>query len=159
MASQSAMSARRVPEVERGRLSKAAAAPVCPACKETSREAAIERYGSHELFGCGACGLQFWEPRRMPDACWYEQMYGGRDENLLPLEPGHKYFLADPLAARGGELLDIRLRHRQFSSGGTGKNTRLVSGTHGVWPARAGKPLDPRRSARSGNERQESTMR
>src|SRR5467141_1331643 len=107
MASQSAMSARRVPEVERGRLSKAAAAPVCRACKETSREAAIERYGSHELFGCGACGLQFWEPRRMPDACWYEQMYGGRDENLLPLEPGHKYFLADPLAPRNGELLDI----------------------------------------------------
>src|SRR5258708_406153 len=107
MASQSAMSARRVPEVERGRLSKAAAAPVCPACKETSREAAIERYGSYELFGCGACGLQFWEPRRMPDACWYEQMYGGRDENLLPLEPGHKYFLADALAPRDGELLDI----------------------------------------------------
>jgi 2-polyprenyl-3-methyl-5-hydroxy-6-metoxy-1,4-benzoquinol methylase len=43
----------------------------------------------------------------MPDAHWYEQMYGGRDQNLLPLEPGHKYFLADPLAPRGGELLDI----------------------------------------------------
>jgi SAM-dependent methyltransferase len=43
----------------------------------------------------------------MPDARWYEQMYGGRDENLLPLEPGHKYFLADPLAPRGGKLLDI----------------------------------------------------
>jgi 2-polyprenyl-3-methyl-5-hydroxy-6-metoxy-1,4-benzoquinol methylase len=43
----------------------------------------------------------------MPDARWYEQMYGGRDGNLLPLEPGHKYFLADQLAPRGGELLDI----------------------------------------------------
>jgi cyclopropane fatty-acyl-phospholipid synthase-like methyltransferase len=43
----------------------------------------------------------------MPDARWYEQMYGGRDEKLLPLEPGHKYFLADALAPRGGELLDI----------------------------------------------------
>jgi SAM-dependent methyltransferase len=43
----------------------------------------------------------------MPDARWYEQMYGGRDEKLLALEPGHKYFLADPLAPRGGELLDI----------------------------------------------------
>ena len=43
----------------------------------------------------------------MPDARWYEQMYGGRDENLLPLEPGHKYFLADPLAPGGGALLDI----------------------------------------------------
>jgi SAM-dependent methyltransferase len=43
----------------------------------------------------------------MPDARWYEQMYGGRDEKLLPLEPGHKYFLEDGLAPRGGELLDI----------------------------------------------------
>jgi len=43
----------------------------------------------------------------MPDARWYEQMYGGRDESLLSLEPGHKYFLADPLAPRHGELLDI----------------------------------------------------
>jgi 2-polyprenyl-3-methyl-5-hydroxy-6-metoxy-1,4-benzoquinol methylase len=43
----------------------------------------------------------------MPDARWYERMYGGRDERLLPLEPGHKYFLADPLAPAGGELLDI----------------------------------------------------
>lgn len=43
----------------------------------------------------------------MPDARWYEQMYRGRDEKVLPLEPGHTYFLADPLATRGGELLDI----------------------------------------------------
>jgi SAM-dependent methyltransferase len=43
----------------------------------------------------------------MPDARWYEQMYGGRDEKRLPLEPGHKYFLADALAPRSGELLDI----------------------------------------------------
>src|SRR5216683_5521995 len=107
MASQSAMGAGTVPVSERGRLSEAAAVRVCPACNETPREAAIERYGRYELFGCGACGLQFWEPREMPDARWYEQMYGGRDEKLLPLEPGHRYFLADPLAPRGGELLDI----------------------------------------------------
>lgn len=43
----------------------------------------------------------------MPDARWYEQMYGGRDERLLPLEPGHRYFLKDPLAPGSGELLDI----------------------------------------------------
>jgi len=43
----------------------------------------------------------------MPDARWYEQMYGGRDQNVLPLEPGHKYFLADPLAPGSGALLDI----------------------------------------------------
>jgi SAM-dependent methyltransferase len=43
----------------------------------------------------------------MPDANWYEQMYGGRDTKLLPLEPGHKYFLGEPLAPKRGELLDI----------------------------------------------------
>lgn len=43
----------------------------------------------------------------MPDAHWYEQMYGHRDARLLPLEPGHKYFLADPLAPKSGELLDV----------------------------------------------------
>jgi len=53
------------------------------------------------------CGLQFWDPREMPDAQWYGQMYGGRDEKLLPLEPGHKYLLSDPLAPSGGTLLDI----------------------------------------------------
>jgi len=84
-----------------------AAAPVCPSCNEAARETAIERYGRYELYGCAGCGLHFWEPREMPDARWYEQMYGGRDEKLLPVEPGHKYFLADPLAPGQGELLDI----------------------------------------------------
>src|SRR5882724_1870398 len=107
MASQSAMGAGTVAASESGGHSEAAAAPVCPACSETSRDVAVEQYGKYKLFGCGACGLQFWEPREMPDARWYEQMYGGRDEKVLPLEPGHKYFLADPLAPRGCELLDI----------------------------------------------------
>src|SRR5260370_29173070 len=107
MASQRAMGAGTVAASERGGLSEAAA-PVCPACGKTTQDASVEQYGKYKLFGCGACGLQFWEPREMPDAQWYEQMYGGRDEKLLPLEPGHKYFLADyPLALRGGELLDI----------------------------------------------------
>jgi 2-polyprenyl-3-methyl-5-hydroxy-6-metoxy-1,4-benzoquinol methylase len=43
----------------------------------------------------------------MPDARWYEQMYWGRDEKLLPLEPGQQYFLTDALAPRSGELLDV----------------------------------------------------
>jgi SAM-dependent methyltransferase len=81
--------------------------PVCPACAQSAPDAAIERYGNYELFRCDACGLQFWEPRVMPDARWYEQMYGGRDEKLLPLEPGHRYFLGDALAPGHGELLDI----------------------------------------------------
>src|SRR5260370_25085888 len=107
MASRSTMGAGTFSDAERGRLSEAATAPICPACNEGARESAIERYGRYELIGCGACGLQFWEPREMPDARWYEQMYGGRDENLLPLEPGHQYFLSYALAPRDGELLDI----------------------------------------------------
>jgi len=43
----------------------------------------------------------------MPNGSWYGQMYGVRDAKLLPLEPGHKCFLADPLAPKRGELLDI----------------------------------------------------
>src|SRR5882757_8075038 len=86
---------------------QAAAASVCPSCGAPSRAPAIEQYGRYRLFECAGCGLQYWEPLEMPDARWYEQMYGGRDEKLLPLEPGHKYFLTDPLAPRGGELLDI----------------------------------------------------
>ena len=107
MASQSAMGAGTVAASDGGRPAEEAAGPVCPVCGEASRKAAIEKYGRYELFGCDGCRLQFWEPREMPDARWYEQMYGGRDEKLLPLEPGHKYFLADPLAPRGSELLDI----------------------------------------------------
>src|SRR5258708_1173104 len=107
MASQSAMGAGKVSTSDRGRLAEEAAGPVCPACGATSRQAAVEKYGRYKLFACDGRGVQFWEPREMPDAEWYEQMYGGRDEKLLPLEPGHKYFLTDPLAPRGGELLDI----------------------------------------------------
>src|SRR5271169_6817325 len=107
MASQSTTSPGMVPAAESGRVSGTAAAPLCPGCNEMSRGAAAERYGKYERFACSACGLEYWEPREMPDARWYEQMYGGRDEKLLPLEPGHKYFLTDPLAPGKGELLDI----------------------------------------------------
>lgn len=89
------------------RSSKGAQQCVCPACGEPVHAAAIERYGKYELFACADCELQFWNPREMPEACWYERMYGRRDEKELPLEPGHKYFLSDGRAPRGGELLDI----------------------------------------------------
>lgn len=84
-----------------------AVAPVCPACDQTAQSSTLERLGKFALFQCANCELQFWEPRAMPDARWYEQMYGGRDEKLMPLEPGHQYFLADPSAPGKGELLDI----------------------------------------------------
>jgi len=43
----------------------------------------------------------------MPDACWYEQMYGSRDATLMDLEPGHEFFLRDTHAPGRGRLLDI----------------------------------------------------
>jgi SAM-dependent methyltransferase len=107
MGSRSAARAGTASGTEQGLLGKAAAGCVCPGCGEAAQAAVLEQYGKYELFGCEACGLHFWEPREMPDARWYEQMYGGRDEKLLALEPGHKYFLADALAPHGGELLDI----------------------------------------------------
>jgi len=107
MASQSASRAGTVSGTENGFVTKGAAKCVCPACSEPVLPPSIERYGKYELFRCAACGLHFWEPREMPDARWYEQMYGGRDHEILPLEPGHKYFLADTLAPRCGKLLDI----------------------------------------------------
>jgi SAM-dependent methyltransferase len=81
--------------------------PRCPACSENTSENAVEVYGKCVLYACGACGLQFWAPRVMPDAQWYEQMYGGRDGKVLDLEPGHKYFLRDRQAPGRGDLLDI----------------------------------------------------
>jgi SAM-dependent methyltransferase len=79
----------------------------CPACAQLSLAEPREKYGKYDLFECRACGLQYWLPPRMPDASWYEQMYSGRDQEVLPLEPGHNYFLADPLAPGKGALLDI----------------------------------------------------
>ncbi|HTT32411.1 MAG TPA: class I SAM-dependent methyltransferase [Methylomirabilota bacterium] len=107
MGSRSAARAGEVSGTEERAVTNAAVRCACPACGAVAREEVVERYGRFELHGCDACGLQFWEPREMPDARWYEQMYGGRDQNILPLEPGHKYFLADELAPRGGDLLDI----------------------------------------------------
>src|SRR6266853_6806218 len=136
-------------------LAPAAAVHVCPGCGETSRASAIESYGRCKLFGCVACGLQFWEPREMPDARWYEQMYGGRDENLLPLEPGHKYFLADPLAARGGELLDIGCGTGNFLAAAQGKILGWFQGRMEFGPRALGSrsiladPRDPEMNAKS----------
>lgn len=95
------------PGKNRAGREEVAAFPACPACACLVGEAPVDRYGKYQLFHCSGCGLKFWEPRAMPDARWYEQMYGGRDEKLLPLEPGHQYFLSDSKAPGRGELLDI----------------------------------------------------
>ena len=42
----------------------------------------------------------------MPDARRCARMFAHRDERLLPLEPGHLFFLEDPRAPRSGSLLD-----------------------------------------------------
>jgi SAM-dependent methyltransferase len=47
--------------------------------------------------GCPGCGK----------AVCASAIESSGDEKLLPLEPGHKYFLADAFAPRGGTLLDI----------------------------------------------------
>jgi glycosyltransferase involved in cell wall biosynthesis/2-polyprenyl-3-methyl-5-hydroxy-6-metoxy-1,4-benzoquinol methylase len=40
-------------------------------------------------------------------ARWYSAIYGARNKRLLPLEPGHRFFLADQLAPRRGRILDV----------------------------------------------------
>jgi len=107
MASQNALNQVRLATAERTVFNAAPTGIVCPGCTGTISLPLIEEYGNYKLFACDCCGLQSWEPREMPDARWYEQMYGGRDEKLLPLEPGHRYFLTDPQAPRAGNILDI----------------------------------------------------
>lgn len=85
----------------------AAAGVACPACGASAAAGPMERYSKYALHECGECGLQFWEPRRMPDGQWYEQVYADRDKAVMPLEPGHRYFLSDDQAPGRGRLLDI----------------------------------------------------
>ncbi len=85
----------------------AAAGAACPACGASATGEAVERYSWYALLACGGCGLQFWEPRRMPDGRWYEQVYADRDAAVMPLEPGHRFFLGDARAPARGKLLDI----------------------------------------------------
>src|SRR5262245_46206423 len=107
MSSQRAMQEGLPSNAKQRFASDAAESRICPACHGRVDGRALERYGRYDLFGCPNCRLQFWSPPEMPDGRWYEQIYGARDQKVLPLEPGHKYFLSDPLAPRGGKLLDI----------------------------------------------------
>lgn len=81
-------------------------APVCPACGTAVVAARLESFHSYGLFACSACELHFWEPRLMPDALRCARIFAPRDKRLLPLEPGHLFFLEDPGAPRAGSLLD-----------------------------------------------------
>jgi len=100
----------------------------CPICDRIAAGPALEKQGSYCLFACQQCGLQFWSPRVLPTSEWYELMYSGRDAKLLPLEPGHKYFLSDPKAPRSGDLLDVGCGTGNFLVASRDKGFR-VSGT------------------------------
>jgi SAM-dependent methyltransferase len=88
-------------------LPQTSLASICPACRRLSDFARVEEFGRSSLFHCPDCDLQFWYPREMPDGLWYEGMYSPRDAVLMPLEPGHNYFLSDSNAPAQGELLDV----------------------------------------------------
>lgn len=81
--------------------------PYCPLCFHVALDNILETFHCCTLHQCAGCGLQFWDPRKMPDARWYSAMYPQRNQRLLPLEPGHCFFLADHLAPRCGRLLDV----------------------------------------------------
>ena len=100
----------------------------CPICNRAAASPALEKQGSYSLFSCPQCGLQFWNPRALPTSEWYELMYSGRDAKLLPLEPGHKYFLSDPNAPQSGDLLDVGCGTGNFLVASRDKGFR-VSGT------------------------------
>jgi len=100
----------------------------CPICNRGAAGPALEKQGNYALFSCSQCELQFWNPRVLPTSEWYELMYTGRDAKLLPLEPGHRYFLSDPKAPHSGDLLDVGCGTGNFLAASREKGFR-VSGT------------------------------
>lgn len=79
----------------------------CPACSNSSQNAPDEVFRRSSMYRCSACDLQFWHPLAMPDVAWYEAAYQGRDRRLMPLEPGHRFFLSTNHVPRRGSLLDV----------------------------------------------------
>lgn len=80
---------------------------LCPSCGRKSTGEPVELFHDMSLYACDSCDLHFWHPVTMPSASWYESAYQGRDKTAMPLEPGHRYFLSDPKAPKGGRLLDL----------------------------------------------------
>ncbi len=109
-------------------LSATTALACCPICDCGAAGPVLEKQGKYGLHCCPECGLQFWNPRVLPTSEWYELMYSGRDAKLLPLEPGHKYFLSDPKAPQSGDLLDVGCGTGNFLVASREKGFR-VSGT------------------------------
>lgn len=89
-------------------VTRSAVAPIqCPACQELAIRPTLETYHGSSLYECPRCDLHFWHPASTPDAVWHEQAYRSRDQAVLPLEPGHRFFLSDPKAPKNGRLLDL----------------------------------------------------
>ena len=79
----------------------------CPGCGRRHEGPSVEEYCRFSLYCCQGCGLQFWHPVEVPDAAWHEMVYQGRDQHVMPLEPGHQFFLSSPRAPKSGSLLDV----------------------------------------------------
>lgn len=80
---------------------------LCPACESLVREPPLEAFRQSLLYRCVGCELHFWDPLEMPAQAWHELVYHQRDQRALPLEPGHRFFLADAPREKGNRLLDI----------------------------------------------------
>jgi SAM-dependent methyltransferase len=113
---------------QNGSPSATPASAACPICDRATASPALEKQGNYVLFSCPQCELQFWSPRALPTSEWYELMYSGRDAKLLPLEPGHRYFLSDLKAPLSGDLLDVGCGTGNFLVASRDKGFR-VSGT------------------------------
>ena len=79
----------------------------CPACGSGLQSEPVEILGPRSLLQCESCDLQSWVPADRPDASWYEAAYQGRDQRLMPLEPGHRFFLTGNYIPKAGLLLDV----------------------------------------------------
>lgn len=79
----------------------------CPSCGNAAVGGPLETFHNASLFSCSACDLHYWYPARMADTASYETAYQSRDRTAMPLEPGHRFFLSDPLAPKRGRLLDL----------------------------------------------------
>jgi len=91
-----------------GRADDVKSSTECPVCGATIAVCApIRHVGRYRLFECDACNVQFWNPFKRLGAVWYEDFYTGHQLYIPPLEPGHKFFLADSRAPKKGSLLDI----------------------------------------------------
>ncbi len=123
----------------------------CPACDNESGNQCIEEFRGANLYSCARCEVQFWYPAEMGSTDWHEVVYTRSDQRLLPLEPGHLFFLSDRQAPASGRLLDIGCGTGNFllaaqAAGyevtglelnrNAAQFARRKAGLHQVWPLR-----------------------